>query len=263
MPDGIFSSMSGTPPVRITPPRNRLEPEYKGAYDTWKQDQSPANAAALVENIKPVLHQATRSYGNSVNLQTKAKHMALQAMHSYDPARASLKTHLMTHLQGLRRYAGQQDLPIRVPERIVLQHKVMRDATAEFQDEFGREPADGELAERTGLSAKRLAEIRKWNRPMSEGSVTSQDTVSEEGGDADPAIEQAVPIDILHEFIYSDLHPRDQLIMDYALGRNGHERLPANMIAKRVGVTPGSVSQRLAHIQSRLDAAQDMDLFGA
>jgi len=262
MADSIFTSMSGTPPVKITPPRNRLEPEYNDAYQAWKLDRSPASASALISSVQPILTQASRHYGDSPNIRTKAKHIALQAMHSYDPARASLRTHLMTHLQGLRRYAGQQELPIKVPERVVLQHKAMRDASEEFQDEFGYEPSDAELSERTGLSPKRLVELRKWRRPLSEGRMTATEAYGEEEEPADPAITQDIPVDVLHEFIYNDLHPRDQLIMDYALGRNGRERLPANLIAQRVGVTPGSVSQRLAHIQRKLDTAQDLNLFG-
>lgn len=264
MADSIFDKMTMGPKPTMESKRNRLEPEHAPAFHAWKAAPTPETSQALITSVAPILNSATRSYGNSPNLQLQAKHMALHALGTYDPEKSNLKTHLMSHLQGLRRYSGQQDLPIRVPERIVLQHKTMRDTAAEFQDENGREPSDIELSELTGLSPKRLSEIRLWHRPMAEGHVTSMYAAQDhsEDGPGDPAVEQTTPVAILHDFIYSDLSPKDQLIMDYALGRNGRPQLSSRDIAVRVGVTPGLVSQRLTAIQQRLNAVQDMGIFG-
>lgn len=240
--------------------RNRLEPEYAPTFRAWKADPTPATAAEVIRAVSPILDTATRPLGNSPNLRTQAKHVALKALQNYDPERASLRTHLMSQLQGLRRYAGQQDNPIQIPERFILQQRALQRATADLQDQAGREPSDTELSEATGISPKRIAHIRRWRRPLSEGQTTGGGPDNEEG--QDQAVHQATPEGILHDFIYSDLNPRDQLIMDYSLGRNGREQLNSREIARRVGVTPGLVSQRLAGIQQRLNSVSDMQLFG-
>jgi len=43
------------------------------------------------------------------------------------------------------------------------------------------------------------------------------------------------------------------LIMDMTLGRNGKRRTPTQEIARKLGITPGAVSQRAAKIQTMLD----------
>ena len=258
--EDLFAMMQA-PPKAPTPPaaRSRLEPKYAPVWEQWRADPSPANASQMVAAAGPIIDTAIRPLGNSPALRGRAKQIVLQAAGTYDPTRSSFSNHLMSHLQGLRRIAGQQNNPIHIPERVTLQQMDVADAFANLSDSLGREPTDLELADHTGLSVKRLAKLRTYRRPVAESGAMWE---SPDGEVMGPAVEHEAPQRLYEEFVYGDLSPRDQLIMDYALGRNDKERLPAGMIARRLGITPGAVSQRLSAIQARLNAVEDMEIFG-
>lgn len=258
MTDDLLDMMKAPPPDYYGAKR-RIEPEYADTFKTWKAAPSPATNTLMLKSVQPVLDTALRPLGNSPALRGHARRIALGALQTYDPEKASLRTHLMGHLQGLKRIAGRLDVPINIPERVMLQQRDVAEAARELEDELGREPSDIELADRTGLSPRRLGHLRQFRRPVSE-SAASYDNA--DGEVVSPEVEHETPQAILENFIYSDLTPRDQLIMDYALGRNGRDRLGGRAIASIVGITPGAVSQRLAAIQERINAAQDMNLFG-
>lgn len=259
MPQDLMELMRAPPKPERDYSRSRLEPAYAKPWETWKATPNPQTASALVTAVKPVIDTAVKPLGDSPALRGRAKQIVLSAAGSYDPYRSSFNNHLMSNLQGLKRIAGQFDTPIHIPERVMLQQRDVYHATQELSDLLGREPSDSELADHTGLSVARLGKLRKYHRPVAESGVLFE---NDEGEVFSPAVETATPQAILEDFIYSDLTPRDQLIMDYALGRNGRERLPANIIARQLGITPGAVSQRLSLIQQRLNSAQDMELFG-
>ena len=68
---------------------------------------------------------------------------------------------------------------------------------------------------------------------------------------------QNTAADAWANFVYGDLGPTDQLIMDMTLGRNGRRRASTQEIARRLNITPGAVSQRAAKIQAMLDKRYD------
>jgi len=236
-----------------------LEPEYADSFNTWKAAPTPENASKLITNVQPVLDSALRPLGNSPALRGHAKRIALGALQTYDPKQAGLRTHLMGHLQGLKRISGRLDVPINIPERVMLQQRDVAEHAQQLMDELGREPSDAEIADRTGLSVKRLVYLRQNRRPVSESQASFDNADGEIVG---PEVEHETPQSILENFVYSDLTPRDQVIMDYALGRNGRPKLDGRAIAMQVGVTPGAVSQRLAAIQERFNMLRDQQMFG-
>ena len=254
--DDLFDMMAEKP---ATSKRNRLEPDYADAFNAWKATPNPQTSSAFLGAVRPIIDSAVRPLGDSPALRGRAKQIALQAGAAYDPNQASLRTHLMTHLQRLKRISGQQSNPIRIPERVILQQKAVNDAMLNLADELGREPSDSELANATGLSVPRLMQLRGYRPALSEGVVSHDADGNPTMG---PGVERETPASIWHDFVYADLSPKDQLIFDYALGRNGRQQLPSGLIAQEMRVTPGYVSQRLAAIQERMNELQELDLFG-
>ena len=258
MTDNLLDMMKAPPPDYYGTSKG-IEPEYADAFKTWQAAPTPANSSMMVKSVQPILDTALRPLGNSPALRGHARRIALNALGSYDPTRATLRTHLMGHLQGLKRIAGRLDVPISIPERAMLQQRDVAEASTQLADELGREPSDLELADRTGLSVRRLIHLRQYKRPVSESAASFDNPEGEVVG---PEVEHETPQAILENFIYTDLSPRDQLIMDYALGRNGRPKLSGRDIALQVGITPGAVSQRLAAVQERFNEMRDMNLFG-
>lgn len=230
--------------------------DFDAAYTQWQTTKTPEANTALLKTIQPVIDTAVMSYaGNNANptLRSRAKIMALKALETYDPSRGNVRTHLLSQMQSLRRAAAQSQNIIAVPEQVGLDYGALTDAEAELQDELSRDPTDEELADRTGLSIRRIQKIRAFHQPISEGTTQQ---VPEDGQPGDVA--SSIPgvttaEDAWFNFVYDDLTPTDKLVADMLLGRHGRRRASTQEIARRLNITPGAVSQRAAKIQQMLD----------
>lgn len=239
--------------------KQQLEPELSPAYQAWKTTPTLQTRAALVKEVSPVIDQAMTSYGmgsaTSPVLRSRAKIMASQAFDTYDPAKGSLKTHLLSQLRGLQRHAAQSQNIIGIPERVAIQRQQLSETENVLRDELGRDPSDLEIADRTGLSRKRLAYIRGYQPPTAEGSVMQED----DAGNVGMPSAQAVQPEVAYlDYVYYDLAPVDQVILDYSLGLHGAPKLTPKEVAQRLGVTVSAISQRAAKIQRMLDEQHDL-----
>jgi len=255
-----------TPPVPApapVEPENLLEPEFAEHYQTWKAAPGPKTMTPMLKAINPVIESAMRTYAakGSPTLRSQAKVMAADAIGRYDPARGKLRTHLMYHLQGLRRAGTQESQIIRVPERVGIDLHRMRQAENELRDQFGRYPSMAELADHTGLSKKRIMYVRKAQPGLPEGMLSAEGESGEEQAALGPAIQTPENERIWNEYVYHDLAPTDQLIMEHTLGMYGKPVLPKKLIAKRLGISPGAVTQRAAKIQERIDKREELSTF--
>lgn len=246
----------------FTPPEveSLLEPEFAPHYDAWKLDPSPTNTSSLLTAVNPVLTSALRTYGSqqSPTLHSRAKIMALDAIGRYDPSKAKLRTHLMFQLQGLRRHSAREQQILAMPEQVGLDLSHLREAENYLRDQLGRDPSDRELSDHTNLSMKRLAYIRKSRPSYAEGGLQRS---TDEGEDIySPAIQEKNNVKQWHEFVYHDLAPVDQLIMEHTLGLHNKPVLQNQELAKRLGVSPGAVSQRKAKIQAKLDLRDEFEV---
>lgn len=177
--------------------------------------------------------------------------MALDAMKRYDPSKAKLRTHLMFQLQGLRRVSARESQILSVPEQVALDLNNLRQSENVLRDKLGRDPADSEVADHTGLSIKRLTYIRGMHPSYAEGSYQRP---TDEGEDIyQPAVQDKANVKQWHEFVYHDLGPIDQVIMEHTLGLHNKPILQNAEVARKLGVSPGAISQRKARIQGKLD----------
>lgn len=245
----------------ITDDHEFLEPEYRPHYEAWRADQNASNSGRLLEALHPVLSTALRSYVGvkvSPTMRSRARAMALDAMNSYDPKRAKLRTHLLSQMQGLRRLTARENQIISIPERVGLELGYIRDGEKVLTDQLGREPTTVELAEHLNLPARRIAHVRQARPGLAEGQARR---VDEDGHEEVvlPGVlaETRKDLDPWYRFIYEDLTPQDKIIMEHSLGLFGRRILPKQEIARKLRITPGAVSQRAARIQQKLDEREE------
>jgi len=236
-----------------------LEPEYTDLFDSWKATPSQDTAQPLLQAVSPVVDTALRSYGGGTNpsqtLKSRAKILTLQAFNNYDPDRAKLRTHLMSHLRGLQRYSAKQQQIIGLPERVAIDVGRVRDAERELNDSLGRDPSLGELSDHIGMNPKRIGKLMKVRPGLTEGQTSVE---TGEGEDTlAPAVITPQTNDVWMDFIYHDLSPTDQLIFDHTIGYNNKRKLPKAEIARKIGISAGALSQRLAKIQAKLDMKEN------
>lgn len=240
-----------------------LEPEFAPHFHAWKNTPSPETTTQLLTAVDPVIRSAMRTYTGSSQtsptLRSKAKLIVLNSLPRYDLKQAKLRTYLMTNLQSMRRAAAEEGQIIGVPERVRLDQQRMRTAVADLTDKLGREPSDAELARKTGLSLKRLAHVRKAKPSLSEGQITVA-TDDQEGYPADAVAAGEPGRDTYLSFIYHDLSPIDQFILEHSVGLHGKKVLPKMEIARRLKLSAGAISQRAAKIQAIIDRHENMKI---
>jgi len=239
----------------VAPKIGKLEPDYTDSYLAWQSQPSPATRAILLKQVQPILDQAVLSaVGRSAspNVNSRARVLAAQALDRYDPAKGTLKTHLLSQLRSLQRVAGSEQNIISVPEQLSLDRAHLRRLSDELDEKLGRESSTAELADRSGLSLRRIAHIRQYRPAIASGSIL--DEHGEVFSPASALPQDTTQADAWAELVYHDLSGPDQLIMDHTLGQHGLPVLQNHEIATKLGITPGAVSQRKAKIQNLLDS---------
>jgi len=242
--------------------KSKLEPEYESEFTAWSERPDKQTTGALLRKVTPVISNALRSYGGgnaSPNLRSQAKQLAVDSFASYDPLRGSLRSHLLSRLQRIRRAAGQERQIIKMPEQVALDQMRINTATMALEEKLGRPPSDTELADDTGISIRRLEYIRRGKTPIAEGQIARPASEGSEGSEGyDPAIVPPTINDNSQlEFVYGETNPTNQFIMDRAFGLHGHPKMSATAIAAALRLTPGAVSHRMQQIQQQIDELED------
>lgn len=236
------------------PRTHAVEPPYADAYFRWQQQPAPQTAGRLLQTLQPVLAQELRKYGPPNPLLTsQARKIALDALPRYDYTAGPLAPYVRSQLRGLQRVNAKQQQVINVPERIAMARAQLRHDEEQLRDSLGRDPADSELADHTGLSLQRIAYLRKYHAGVAVGQLAAAST------DPDQPFEPAVDASqqrsaAIVRFVYDGLDdPIDRAVMEYALGLNGAKPLPVTEVARRLNRSPGAVSQRAAKLQAQLE----------
>jgi DNA-directed RNA polymerase specialized sigma subunit len=127
-----------------------------------------------------------------------------------------------------------------------------------MEDELDDTPTDQQLADRVGISAKRVGHLRSAVRaPVYESRIQGSDD-GESGGD--PAIETGETDPTMNaavNMVYESLNERDKVIFDLKTGAHGKQMVDNQTIAKRLGVTPALISQRSAQISQMIKETQE------
>lgn len=259
---GFFDAETPHPGIR--PPEGfRLEPEFHPAFASYQKDPSRRNAGALLKATGPILDTGVKAYGGpnaNPMLRSHAKKIALEAFKTYDPARASMKTHLIGQLKGLNRYAARQVQMIKVPERVAIDRRRLDEAESELSDRTGRAPSSAEVADATGMPLRRQAYVRGYRPGFAEGQVQALGAGEEDEG-TEPAVEAPDATAHRLEFLYPDLDPIDQAIVEHGYGLHGRKRLRPGQVASTLNLSAGAISQRAGRIQRQLDELEDRRAF--
>ena len=222
---------------------------YPEEYARWKKDPTPENTDALLRKLSPIINSAVKSYGaGSAGLQTRARILALKAAGTFDPSKSvKLDTHVMSQLRQLSRVARMRSNVIHIPENVFFDRRKLDAATADFVNEKGREPSHAELADRTGIPLSRIKKTLEYKNR----AVPSSMGVSDKGDHMNDV--ERDPYDMWVDYVYHDMDDKDRKIFEHVAGYNGAKILPKNEIAKKLGMTPAGVSNRVNNIVRKLE----------
>ena len=251
-------------PNPFSNPQNvhRLEPKLQPLYNTWKAEPSPRNTGQLLQNLQPAIDRGMAAHlGANTNdpiMRSRARQLVLKALPRYDPSRSQLGTFITSQLRGLKREAAKQGRILSMPERVAMERGALLGAEAEFEDANGRSPSVQELADKTGLSVRRITYVRKFRSPVAEGTIEAANEGTENEA---PQIAVRGHSDPWADVVYDSLDNTNKRIFEWTSGYGGAPKLSGEEIAKKLRLTPGAVSQRKARIQKIYDQGADLNPF--
>ena len=235
-----------------------LEPEYREAYEAWEQDQTPVGNSTILGAIDPVIRKGTSMYGGASPLtRSRGRKLALEGLRTYDRSRSRLQSHLINQLKGLQRISKQQHEVVHAPERVLLDRFKLQRHEQDLSDTLGRDPTDGELADQSGFSLKRIKHIRGWQPGMTSSQLEGISPNLAGGQFMGDVTSQAAWLEV----VYDSLAPIDQKIMEFSMGLHGQKELSNLEIAKKLKRTPGAISQRKKKIQEIIRQEEDLSPF--
>ena len=231
------------------------------AYKKWQADQTPESLAAVISELEPSINAEIHRYaGPKPLLRGQAKQLAIGAIRSYDPAQgAQLRSWVTTQLQPLSRYSASLK-PVKIPEVAARQAAEINRLETELADELGYNPSVEELADKSGISVRRIQKLKQMVRPVvAEGTLQSTDTDEGPVG-LNPAVDTVRSMSGVEEAAYESLSPRDKQIFDMKTGKHGQKLLSNQEIATRLGVTPALISQRTQTIAQTIQRLNETGL---
>ena len=135
----------------------------------------------------------------------------------------------------------------------------LEQARIELADSLGRDPSMTELADRSSISIKRINYLKNFNNPLAEGTILGANAANPDAGSFLPTVQQNSGV--WDELVYDDLGDTDKKIMEWTLGMHGEKSLANSVIAKKLRLSPGAISQRKQNIQKMLDQQQELSPF--
>lgn len=204
--------------------------------------------AQVVKALQPHIDYSVQSIGahGDPYVRTMANVLAAKAVKNYNPempGAAGLHTHVKNQLQQLTRINRRSRSVLQVPERSQMDAFALAKARRTFEDQHGREPDTGELADHSGFSIKRIERVTRQTRPTP-GEAAFETDHEKDATDFTP---EAV------DYVYHDADHVDRKILEHKIGFGGAELLPPHVVAQKLGLTPSQLSRRSARLSLKIN----------
>ena len=231
------------PPRIGTFSANKNKPTLE--FESWKNTPSDETYSKLMTSLQPTISNGITSFGGgNKSLKTRANIMATQALNNYNPdAGSSLNTWIYSNLRGLARYNAQRGTAVHIPENVRLDRTQIKRFMADYEDNNGYEPPNQTVADGLQMSAKRVA------KALNQGEASESQTLSEKGDMR--AVERSYD-EIWADYVYHDLDDVNKKIFEWTTGYGGAKRIPKNVIAQKLNITPAAISMRITKIMGKL-----------
>ena len=216
--------LPGTSPGSLD---QRLHSQWKNATG----DEKDEALVPLLDNFSGAIGTAINSFRGAPlpmpTLELQGRVFAVEALKDYDPSRTSnMGTYVTTAVKNkLYRYVSQYQNAARIPEHRIQEIGPYREAVADLNIKFGREPTTHEIADHIGVPVSHVVDLQGLMRKDLLEFGGGVDDLTQFEHDAD--YERAM-------MAYYSLTPDEQNVFDYSLGAHGRTKMTNNAIAKKL-----------------------------
>jgi hypothetical protein len=205
-------------------------------WDQWNRTRSQQDLQVLLTHLQPLISQQTMRWGGTLPasvLDTQAKVLAVEAIKSFNPAMASLGTHVTNQLQKMSRMVYTYSNAARLPEHKAISMATFSVAHEALKSELGRDPTHEELGDNLGWTKRRVTEFqRAYGRKE---LLTS--------GEFNPASFAVADVeDPVVGFVYHDMAPQTKQLFEHITGYGGKPVLSNSELMTKFKMTQGQLS---------------------
>jgi RNA polymerase sporulation-specific sigma factor len=217
-------------------------------YEAWRMEPTPSNLGRVVRSMDDTIGYKLSSMGvgNNPQMKHQARLYAAEAVQKFDPlSGAGLKTWTQSQLQSLQRFKRENQGAVKIPDRAAIDAWSIEKARRELEDELGFDPDVKQLADKSGLSVKRIATVHKITRP-----VAASEQMFETEGSLPDYLGEAL------EYVYDGADHVDRKIIEMTTGYGGKPIMSKKDIAAALGISASQVTRRSDRLGAQL---QEMD----
>ncbi len=227
-----------------------MQDDWTAPYERWQRQPTTSNLASVVGSVMPTVKQRLASMGmhGDPALHAHAQLVAADAVKTWKPDKgASLPSWVGTQMHQLFRVRRNSGV-MKIPERQMLDAMRVHKAEQEHIDLTGEDPTTEELADKAGISVRRLTEIRQRTRPV---LGTSQLGGHELVGAQTDFAPEAV------DMIYRDADTVDKKILEHRMGYGGARLLPTPNLLAKTKLSPFQLARRVMRLTYNLQKLDD------
>ena len=220
-------------------------------YDQWRYEPTQNNLYNVVKSLQPTIQASLASMkGMAPNIKAKARIGAAKGVQSYDPnSGASLPTWVSSQLRQLTRDVRKSNNVLSVPENAQLDAYHIYKTELELEDELGRAPTVQEVADRAGMSIKKISTVKgKIKAVATDAGFESDDGSSIVQNSTNDYSSEAM------DYVYNESDLKDQQLLEHLVGYGGSDIWDNKTIMEKLNLTPVQLSRRKMRLSQRIQS---------
>jgi hypothetical protein len=222
-------------------------------WNKWKHGgEKPDDLRPLLKNARGLIRKESNAWASRANLPPAAVRAEftrwyVEALKTYDPTRgAQVGSWGVSKMRAARRWVATRQDPTRIQEGRYYKLGEWDNKFASLSDQLGRDPNTREMAEAMGWSEAEAGRMEMEKRKTLyssgfEGGYDPTNVMPSEAGEK------------LRLYRY-ELSGRDLDVFDYTVGMFGKPKLKPSQIAKKLGVSPSTITRIRQKIAKGLES---------
>jgi DNA-directed RNA polymerase specialized sigma subunit len=235
--------------------KNRAEDH--ALWQQWQQNPTQQTLRPLMRRFEPVVRAKVQQYKapnvNTAAFRSNLKLHLMNAFETFDPNRASLRTHAENHLKRSMRFNAQHQNYAYIPEGQTAYIGAIDRAKEELAEDAGEEPSHNQIAQFINSRPDLLGGKKRLTPSFVarvQGSRRKDVISSSVEGDIAPqaASRNEAVLGLLRPALKAD----EQTVFDHIYGVNGTTRIQStSALAKKLGKSPSQVSRLKSRIAAQ------------
>jgi RNA polymerase sigma factor (sigma-70 family) len=202
----------------------------------------------LYMSLQPLAYSVIQKWSGAAlptsAIEAEVKSLMIKAMKDYDPGKGvQMNTFLISRLQKISRFIYKYQNTGTIPEQRAIKIDQFKKIRTFLTDDLNREPTALELAEELKWSPAEVDRMEKELR-------TSISFSNELTGMS--FVNSSRDMEIL-DLIYYELTPQEKLVYEHLTGKGGKEVLKGQDIAKRLRISPSTVTRLRQSIEKKMN----------